>query len=144
MARVLFPLDGTPDSFDAIPAGLDLLGPGHEVTLLAVMQEGFEHAPEDRVEMFEEDDTDQILPTEAACQEVLAEGARRCAARGIEATPLVRKGRAVAEILAACEDHDVLVMHALAKTRLQDRLHFSSGGQLTRRAGCHVLLVHLD
>ncbi len=145
MARILFPLDGTDDSYDAIDAGLRALAPGpHDVTLLAVRMDGVDGAPPDLVRIWEEDHDDRLLPTDHACLEVLEEGARRCTPHGVEPRLLEREGKVIDEIVSESQDHDVLVMHALGPSRLHDRLHFSQGGRLVRKAGCHVLLVRTD
>ena len=141
--RVLVPLDGSERSFGALERALDLLRalPGLEVTLLNVMQEGFESAPEHVVEETDRDEKDELFPTEASSRRMLQRGAELCAKRGLAARLAVVRGKVADEIVRASGDHDVVVMHGLDRSGLREKLRFSQTERIARNARCSVLLV---
>ncbi len=140
--KVLCPLDGSERSIQAMRRGVAMLaGCAPKVTLLGVQHAGFENAPEDIVEGFEEDQEDEIFPTRESCQEML-----EAAAKGLPVKPrlVVVEGNVVKEIIAAAEDHDILLMHALNKSGLLEGLKMSNTEKLARKVSCSVLLVADD
>lgn len=141
MAKVLIPLDGSDRSMQALETGLRLLGASSEVTLLGVQNSGFRGAGEDRIEEFDDDEEDEIFPTEDSVRRMLGRAKEACAELGVEAQTKVREGRPVVEILAEAVEHDVLVMHALDRSGVKEKIRMSSTEKLARKAACHVLLV---
>ncbi len=140
MIKVLAPIDGSQQSLEALARGMELLrGAEFEVILLVVMQDGFDQAPEDILQAFDEDEDDQIIPSTSAADRVLDAAAARCG--GVSVQRLCLEGRPREVILEQAENADVLLMCALQKSNLRDRLHMSSGEYLVRRAPCAVLLV---
>ncbi|MGB0653371.1 MAG: universal stress protein [Thermoplasmatota archaeon] len=145
--RVLVPLDGSQETFTAMERGLGLLGNDVDVTLLVVQDTGFEDAPEDVTQLFDDDEDDEIFPTEDSARRLLEDAAARCKAAGIGHKPAckVARGRNVRKaILAEAEHHDVLLMHALGASGFKEKLRLSGTEHLARKATCHVLLVHHD
>ena len=144
--RALFPLDGSEASFHALERGLALLKgtPRLEVTVFNVMQEGFEAAgdPELIEETFEADEGDEVFPTEASSQRVLAKALEVARKHGLAVKAKGEVGRPVEEILKEAAHHDVLVMHALGPSNLRDTIKGSTLEHLARHAPCSVLLVH--
>lgn len=141
--RVLAPLDGSETSFKALDAGLRLLKatPGLEVTVFNVTSEGLSDAPEDLVAQFDEDEDDEIFPTQAASLRMLERAKTICKEHAVAAKVQVVEGGVVDSILAACANHDILLMHALDRTQLKENLRGSQTEKLARRAGINVLLV---
>ncbi len=141
--RVLAPLDGTQESFDALQSGLGLLaGCKPTVTLLVVMQEGMDSAPDDVKQAFDDDEDDAIFPSVESADRVLDEGQARCAAAGVATVErLCLEGKARDVILEQAAAADVLLMRALQKSNLRDRLRMASSEYLVRRAPCAVLLA---
>lgn len=140
--QVLFPLDGSDRSHEAMVDGLRLLaGADLDVTLLCVMQEGFEDADSDRVQGFDEDEHDEVFPNQDSCDRMLGRAVERCKALGVEATTKVVQGKVPRAILEECASFDLVVMHALDKAQLKEKLRMSSTEKLARQATCSVLLV---
>lgn len=143
--RALFPLDGGEASFQALDKGLTLLRglPKLEVTLFNVMQEGFEEPtdPEFVQETFEADEQDEVFPSEASSQRVLARALGIAKEHGIAAKAKGEMGRPHEEILQEAQHHDLLVMHAPSPSGLRDALRGSGLEKLMRHAPCSVLLV---
>jgi nucleotide-binding universal stress UspA family protein len=143
--RALVPLDGSEASYQALDRALALLKglPALEVTLFNVMQEGFESAgdPDYVEETFEKDEEDEVFPTEASSQRVLARGLEVARKHGIAAKAKGEVGRPMDEILREAAHHDVMVVHALGRSNLRDALKGSTAEQLVRKAPCSVLLV---
>lgn len=144
--RALFPLDGSEASYQALDRGLALLKgtPRLDVTVFNVMQEGFESAgdPELIEETFEADEQDEVFPSEASSQRVLAKAIELARKHGIAVKAKGEIGRPVEEILKEAAFHDVLVMHALGPSSLRDAVKGSKSEHLVRHAPCSVLLVH--
>jgi nucleotide-binding universal stress UspA family protein len=143
--RALFPLDGSEASFQALDRGLALLkGLSHlEATVFNVMQEGFESAgdPAYVAETFEADEGDEVFPTEASSQRVLAKAIGIAKRHGLQVKAKGEVGKPVEEILREAAHHDLLVLHALGPSNLRDALKGSRSEHLARHAPCHVLLV---
>lgn len=142
MLRVLIPLDGTEDSYRVIDGVAALMGADRvEVDLLVSRPDKFAGAPEDVLELLEEEVSHGIIATTEHLHDVEAEGMRRCAAVGIEPKILERSHRPMQEILEESSKHDVLAMHALDRNRFLADLHGSQGGKIARRSNCSVLLI---
>jgi nucleotide-binding universal stress UspA family protein len=143
--RVLFPLDGSEVSYQALERGLAMLrgAPGLEVTLFNVMQEGFETAGDPQLveETFEADEEDEIFPSEASSQRVLAKALAIAQKLGIAAKAKGEMGKPHEEILREAAHHDLLVMHALGPGGLRGKLAGGGTEHLARHAPCSVLLV---
>lgn len=143
--RVLIPLDGSEASFAALDRGLALLKgtPRLEVTLFNVMQEGFDQTadPEYVEETFEKDEADEVFPSEASQQRVLARGLDVAKRHGVAVKAKGEIGKPVEEILREAAHHDVLLMHALGASSVKDTLKGSHSEHLVRHAPCSVLLV---
>lgn len=143
--RALFPLDGSDAGFLALERGLELLrgSPRLEVTLFNVRQEGFERTadPQYVAETFEADEADEVFPSEASSQRVLARGLDIARRIGVPAKAKGELGKYEEEILKEAAYHDVLVMHALGPSSLRDTLKGSAAEHLVRTAPCSVLLV---
>ncbi|HEV8360220.1 MAG TPA: universal stress protein [Candidatus Thermoplasmatota archaeon] len=141
--RALVPLDGTALGYATLEHGLAMLRavPKLEVTLLAVMQEGFEATadPAYVAETFEADEEDEVLPSEASSQRVLARGLDIARKQGLAARAKGEIGRPHEEILKEAAHHDVLVVPALPASSLKGR----GTASLARQAPCHVLLVRV-
>lgn len=144
--RVLVPLDGSEASFAALDRGLALLKgtPRLEVTVFNVMQEGFDQAADPQLvaETFEADDADEVFPSEASQQRVLARALDIARRHAITVKAKGEIGKPVEEILREAAHHDVLVMHALGASSVRDTLKGSHSEHLVRHAPCSVLLVH--
>lgn len=143
--RVLVPLDGSEASFEALERGLLLLKgtPGLDVTVFNVMQEGFESAgdPELIEETFEADEDDEVFPSEASSQRVLAKAIAVARKHGLAVKAKGEIGRPVEEILREAAYHDLLLLHALGPSDLKDKLKGSHTEHIARHAPCSVLLV---
>ena len=140
--KVLVPLDGSERSLAAMEKGITMLAACRPtVTLFVVQHEGFDNAPEDIVEEFAADQGDEIFPTQASAQRMLDTAAQRIAATGVTIRKQVGKGKVVAQIVAACEGHDVVLMHALNRSGFMEKLRLSGTEQLARKVPCSVLLV---
>lgn len=138
--RVLVPLDGSEQSMRSLERAIALLsGSDAEYTLFCVQHEGFAGAPEDIVEMFDEDEDDEIFPTRAAAKRMLKQAASRCA--GAPTTTKVAEGKVRDEILKEAAAHDLLVMHGLDRSGLREKFRMSNTEFLARNAKCSVLLV---
>lgn len=136
--RVLFPLDGSDESYACVEKALALLpAAGFHATLLVVLQD-FRGAPEDMVKQFEEDTQDEIFPTEDSALAVLRQATKCLRERGAKTTLKLAKGNIRKEILAEAATHDLLVMH-----RLRGRTSFGGAAALARKAGCSSLLVRV-
>ena len=142
MVRILVPLDGSERSIAAMEKGLaQLQAPKLQVTLLVVTQGGFEGAGADRVEEFEQDEKDEIFPTDASSLAVLHDAQKRLRRLGIACKVKTLQGKVREEILKESVQHDILLMHALDPKRLRPRLRMSSTLWLARHAKCSVLLA---
>ena len=143
--RALFPLDGSEASYAALDRGLALLKavPGLQVTLLNVMQEGFERPadPEFVRETFDADEHDEVFPTRASSERALARGLEIARKHGVAARAKGEFGRPHDEILKEAAHHDVLVMHALPQGGLLGTMKGGGTEKLARAAPCAVLLV---
>jgi len=142
--RVLVPLDGSDVTFQALDRALAMLRgtPGLRLTLFNVVAEGFDDANEDMVERFDEDEDDEVFPTEEAGRRMLKEAEAICRRHDVQAVTQVVKGKVVQSILDACSGHDMLVMHSLGRSQLRSTLRGSQTEKLARQAGVSVLLVH--
>ena len=141
--RVLVPLDGSQRSFDALRGALKVLAgkPGVRVTLFNVVNEGLEEAEDPRVEEFDLDEEDEVFPNEAASSRMLAKATSICKAERAESVERTVKGNVYESILAACREHDLLVMHVLDESQLKEKLRGSQTETLARKAKIPVLLV---
>lgn len=142
MIRVLIPLDGTEASLRVIDGAITLLGSDRiDVSLLVCQPDQFKGAPEDLVEILEEQASHGIVASAQHLRAVEADGMARCEMHGVTPNLLESHDTPLTAILAAAKDHDVLAMHALDPRRFSADLHGSQGGKLARRAPCHVLLI---
>lgn len=141
--RLLFPLDGSERSFRALERALGMFrgAPGLDLTLLNVMQEGFEGAPEHVVEQYDADEEDEIFPTEASSKRMLAKAQEMCRQAGCAAHERVVRGKVYDEVLKESARHDVLVMHALDRSQIKETLRGSQTEKIARNAKCSVLVV---
>lgn len=122
--------------------GLRLLhGADLDVTLFVVQSGGFENAPPDLVEEFDDDEDDEIFPTEESCERMLDDARKRCRALGVDATCKIASGRKVKAILQEAAHHDLIVMHELSRNELAEKLRMSATESIARKVGCSVLLV---
>lgn len=136
--RVLFPLDGSEPAYLAMEKALRVIPRDVplEATVLVVLQD-FKGAPEDIVRMFEEDPDDEVFPTEDSALAVFREMRRRVGPLAGRAKFRIVQGKAGREILAAAQDHDLLVMHATTRGGFLSR----GSHRLARRSPCDVLLI---
>ena len=143
--RVLFPVDGRARTEAALDRGLGMLRsvPGLRVTLLNVMQAGFDKAgdPAYVEETFGADEEDQIFPTEESARRALDRAAAIARKHRVAAEPVVAEGNYVQAILEAAKGHDLLMMHALGPSSLRDSLRGSHAEDIARKAPCAVMLV---
>lgn len=140
--RILFPLDGSERSLLAMENALGMLEAADpEVTLLCVMHEGFHKVDEERVQEFDEDEHDEIFPTRDACDRMLDRAEKRCKKLGVGCARKVVEGKVHKEILRESGAHDLLVMHALDKGGLMEKVRMSGTERIARKAACSVLLV---
>ncbi|MBI4393656.1 MAG: universal stress protein [Euryarchaeota archaeon] len=144
--RLLFPLDGSERSFAAMERALILFKatPGLQVTLFNVMQKGFETAPETTVEEFDEDEGDEIFPTEDSSLRMLAKAQAVCKKHGVAANEKAVKGKVADEIIRETASHDVIVMHSLDRKGFGEVLRGSKTEHIARSAKCLVLLSRED
>lgn len=141
MVRVLVPLDGSERSLDAMEKGLEKLRAAKpHVTLLVVMQDGFETAGEDRIAAFEADADDEIFPTEASSHAAFREAQRRLTTLGVTAQTKTARGRVRTCIVDESAHHDILLMHGLPEKSILAKLRMSNTLWLARNARCSVLL----
>lgn len=142
---VLCPLDGSDRSHAALDTAMGMLGglPDLRVVLFTALQEGFEDADEGVVEMFDVDEDDEIFPTVDSAERMLDEAAELCAKHGVEADQKVVVGAHYKAILAEVEEggYDLVVMHALDKSQVKEKLRLSQTEKLARNVGTSVLLV---
>ena len=142
MTRVLFPLDGSERSFRAMDKALDVLkGAPAQVTILVVRQEGFDHAPPEVIEKFEADMEDEIFPTEQSAVEVFRHATARVRKRGIQLRLKIVKGSVMREIVNETRNHDLMVMHSMAKWGKLARFKRTRTEPIARRSHCSVMLV---
>lgn len=141
--KVLVPLDGSERSFVAMEKALAMLKPAKPtVTLLCVQEEGLEHSSEDVVQVFDQDEDDEVFPNEASAERMLAVAAERAKeAAGLKVSTRTVAGGVRKAILAEAEGHDLLVMHRLDPSGLKDKLRASATEALARKSRCSVLLV---
>lgn len=141
--KVLVPLDGSQVTFQALERAIALLKgrPNLEITLLNVINQGFRDAPEDTVDLFDEDEDDEVFPTEEAGRRMLQKAMEICNQHGQEARTDVVHGKVVEAILDACPRHDLLVMHALERRQIKETMRGSKTEKIARQAGIPVLLV---
>lgn len=141
--KVLVPLDGSAVTFDALEGALTLLKgrAGLKLTLFNVINQGFDDAPEDVVDLFDEDEDDEVFPNEEAGRRMLQKAVAICDKHDVEATTEVVQGKVNKMILDACKRHDLLVMHHLERGQLKETLRGSQTEKLARHATIPVLLV---
>lgn len=143
--RVLVPLDGSQRSLDAMEKAMRMLAPCHpDVLLFTVQHEGFANVGDDRVEEFDADEDDEIFPTRESAQRMLDQAAVRCRHVGVEAKTKVTEGRYIPAILEQAAQHDLVVMHALGRSNLKEKLRMSGTETLARKLETSVLLVADD
>lgn len=144
--KVLFPLDGSERSFQAMEKALVLLkGMKMDATLFVVMQEGFEKAGDDRIEDFDADEGDEIFPNVASCERMLDEAEARCKALGLKHPGRkIGKGRVPQAIIDEAPNHDLMVLHDLDKKGLLEKLRLSNTEKVARQSRVNVLLVEDD
>lgn len=144
MTQILCPLDGSPRSMAAVVDGLSrFAGKDAKVTLFCVQHEGFEEASEDLVEMFDEDEHDEVFPTKESAQRMLDDVAAKLAKVGIKAGTKVDKGNVRKRILKEAKKgkYDLVIMHRLDRSGLREKLKMSGTEYLCRNLPCSVLLV---
>ncbi len=132
-------MDGSERSLACMDKALQMLQtPGLEATILVVRQAGFEHAPEDLIKQFEDDEEDEIFPTEASTLQVLRMASKRCRKHGVQIKFKTVKGNVTKEIIKETASHDLIVMHGAAGRwgGLASRT-----GKILRKSKCSVLLV---
>ncbi|HVL88238.1 MAG TPA: universal stress protein [Candidatus Thermoplasmatota archaeon] len=141
--RILVPLDGSDRSFRALETGLLRLAgaPGLSVTLFTVVHKGFEGAGEDAIARFDEDEQDEIFPTEESARRMLERARQACAKLGVPAVERVVVGSYYDEILRESAQHDLLLMHRLDPGEVREKLRGSRTERLARNARTSVLLV---
>lgn len=138
--KALFPLDGSAKSLAALERGLELLGDA-EATLLVVQHTGFEDAPEDRVQEFDDDEDDEVFPTADSAERLLERARRHCQELGHEVETARVTGRVIPAIVDASAGYDVLVMSGLDRSGVREKIHLGKKEKIARRAQCSVLLV---
>jgi nucleotide-binding universal stress UspA family protein len=144
--KVLVPLDGSDVSDRALLGALRLLKgrSGLEVTLFNAVSPGMEDAPPELVAKFDADEDDEIFPTTESAERMLERAEKVCMEHDIPSQRRIVTGPFVDSILAACKEHDLLVMHRLERRQLKETLRGSRTEHLARRAGIDVLLVQTD
>lgn len=136
--RVLFPLDGSQESYAGLQQALTYLpADGFHATLLVVMND-MRGASEDMVKQFEDDVDDEVFPTEDSALVVLRQATRSLREHGVKLTLKIAKGNVRKEILAEAGGHDLLVMH-----RRSGRTGLGGATALARKAGCSSLIVRV-
>lgn len=146
--RVLFPTDGstaTEEAFEKLMGLLEGLTDGVEITVFNVTDEGFELADHQYVEeTFEDDERDEIFPSEEASQRAVQRCVKIADKHGVDVATKIVEGLYKEEILAEAEHHDVLAMHEMRSSNWIDRLKGSATEKLARNAPCSVLLVQIE
>jgi nucleotide-binding universal stress UspA family protein len=146
--RVLFPTDGSKATESAFDNLLELLGEAAEqaeITVFNVTDEGFEVADHEYVEeTFEDDERDEVFPSEEASRRAVDRCVRIGKEHGVDVATKIVEGTYKDEILEEAGRHDVLAMHELRSSNWKDRLLGSATEKLTRNAQCSVLLVEID
>ena len=143
MTKALCPLDGSQRSRDAAVRGLALLPKGTDVVLFCVQNAGFDRVADDRVEMFDEDEDDEVFPTKESAQRMLDEVAEACSGTGCRVTTKVAKGPVRKQIVKEAKKggYDVMVMHELDRSGFKEKFKMSGTEWLARNVPCSVLLV---
>lgn len=143
--KILFPTDGstaTEEAFDRLLALLDGMHKAVEITILNVLQEGFEGAdPEYVEETYERDERDEVFPSQAAGNRAIGRCLTIAENHGVAAEVEMGEGNYRELILEKAKGYDLLAMHELRKSNFKDLLKGSGTEKLARKAPCHVLLV---
>lgn len=145
--RVLFPTDGSRQTEASFKNLLRLLaaGPGLEITGLVVRNTGMEEADPEIVDEFDEDERDEIFPTEAAGERAIHRLRELAEPFGVKVRGKVEAGNFQKVILRESENHDVLAMHEMSTSNLKDFFTGSKVEKLLRGARSPgVLLVRSD
>ncbi|HEX9815760.1 MAG TPA: universal stress protein [Candidatus Thermoplasmatota archaeon] len=148
MVNILFPIDGSKETYTAVDRALGILKPGKEstVTFLCVMSKGLRDMPEDAREYLEYDDEDELFlrDDEAKAAIKKAEDIAKTQKIAAKVVPLVREGRVNDMILEEAKKNDLLVMHGLRRDEKEDRKHGNMTEMIARAAGVDVLLIWTD
>jgi hypothetical protein len=136
--RVLFPLDGSEDSYLGLEKAFGILPPSNvDATLLVVMQ-NFKGAPPEEIEKFEQDLEDEVFPTEGSALYVMRTATQRLRDMGVRLKFKTARGRVANEILSEVPNHDLLVMHRRAGKRTA-----AGAARLAKKATGPVLLMNV-
>lgn len=135
--RILIPTDGSDTSDVALETGIEMARlMGSRVTGLYVMDNSAYAAfPGD----LEWDTIKDLMAQES--DQALANLEDACKANELECTVQVREGHPAEEILAAAEDHDLIVMGTHGRSGLEHLLLGSVTEKVIRHADCPVLVV---
>jgi nucleotide-binding universal stress UspA family protein len=138
--RILIPTDGSQTSLVALETGIEMARlMGSEVTGLYVMDNSAYAAFPGELEwdaikdMLAQESETALGTVEEACEE-----------HGLPCQVQVREGHPADEILAAGEDHDLIVMGTHGRSGLEHLLLGSVTEKVIRHAGCPVLVVRSD
>lgn len=141
--KVLAPLDGSEESMKAMERGLALLqGADLDVTLLCVVESDLAEASEDTIQVFDEDETDEVFPNESSARRMLDRARARAEAVGVPVATRIVVGSPKQAILDAAADCDLLLMHSLHRSGLVAKLRSASSTEsIARHVACSVMLV---
>lgn len=147
MPKILFPIDGSEATYDAVDRALKLLKPGKDsaVTFLCVLSKKLRDMPADAREYLEFDDEDELFlrPDEAKTALAKAEDiARKLKIPNVKS--VILEGEVEDVIRGQCRTHDLLVMHGLRRDEKEDKAHDSLVEPLARKAGIDVLLTRTE
>lgn len=134
--RVLFPLDGSEESYAGLAKAFTILSPQNvDATLLVVMQD-FRGAPPGEIAKFELDLDDEVFPTESSALLVMRQATHRLREMGVRLKFKTATGRVGPQILAEALSHDLLVMHRRVGKRTA-----AGAARLAKKAIGPVLMV---
>jgi nucleotide-binding universal stress UspA family protein len=135
--RILIPTDGSPTSHVALETGLEMARlMDSEVTGLYVMDNSAYAAFPGELEW---DAIKDMLAQES--EAALGAVEEACETHGLPCQVRVREGHPADEILAAAEDHDLIVMGTHGRSGLEHLLLGSVTEKVIRHSTCPVLIV---
>jgi nucleotide-binding universal stress UspA family protein len=144
--KLLFPLDGSEATYQALERGLQVFAsvPKVSATFLVVMSKGLRDMPKEAREHLEFDDEDELFIRDDEAKAVVqraTEIAKRLKFK--DAKGVVLTGKVKESIIAEAAKHDVLVMHALDRDERAEKRRGSALEEIARSAGCSVFLVRV-
>lgn len=145
--RALFPLDGSEPTYRAVERGLQRLATvkDAQATFLVVLSKNLRDMPEEAVEHLKYDDEDEVFIRDDEAKAVLDKAAAIAKKFKLgKVTQKTLEGHVYDSILGETRQHDLLVMHALARDEVREKRRGGVLEKLCRNAACDVWLVRTD